>query len=357
MSEKIPDQINDEEVENNRSFEEKFISFIERVKPYKNRLWAKRKKYLLVNFIVLILALAYLLFLTKPYFTSTVTVLPEYGSRSNILSQFSGLAELAGVKVGETAPTEIYEKLVPSETVLQDVIYSKYKTEKYVNPVNLIEYFEIDQDDDNPEIRKRKNFLKIYDILTKARITTDVDRMTKTLTVTVTMPEGQFSADVVNKLITSLDLYIRTQRKSYATEQSYYLEKRTAQIKDSLNIAENKLTVFREQNRITTQSPNLLLEQARLMRDVEILQTVFVELTKQLELAKIDQIKDAPVLNVKEYAKNPVIKAGPKRAITLVVIMFFSALLSGCYFIFIEDIKKYIGFLRKTDVQKEKSEE
>ncbi len=59
--------------------------------------------------------------------------------------------------------------------------------------------------------------------------------MTKILNVTVTMPEAQLSADVANKLVESLDLYIRTQRKSYATEQSFYLEKRTSQIKDSLN--------------------------------------------------------------------------------------------------------------------------
>ncbi len=59
--------------------------------------------------------------------------------------------------------------------------------------------------------------------------------MTKILNVTVTMPEAQLSADVANKLVESLDLYIRTQRKSYATEQSYYIEKRTEQIKDSLD--------------------------------------------------------------------------------------------------------------------------
>ena len=71
--------------------------------------------------------------------------------------------------------------------------------------------------------------------LLKNRISTDVDRMTKILNVTVTMPEAQLSADVANKLAESLDLYIRTQRKSYATEQSFYLEKRTRQIKDSLD--------------------------------------------------------------------------------------------------------------------------
>ena len=202
---------------------------------------------------------------------------------------------LAGVKVGDSAPTEIYQNLISSETVLQDVIYGKYLTEEFPDSVNLIQYFEMDETDDNPAIQKRKNFLKLYEIFLKKRMSTDVDRMTKILNVTVTMPEGQLSADVANKLTQSLDLYVRTQRKSYATEQSFYLEKRTSQIKDSLVIAEDKLKNFREQNRITSQSPNLLLEQGRLMRNVEILQTVFIELTKQLEIAKIDQIKDAPV--------------------------------------------------------------
>ena len=183
-------------------------------------------------------------------------------------------------------------------------------------------------------------------ILLESRIATDIDRMTKILNVKVTMPEAQLSADVANELVKSLDLYIRTQRKSFATEQSFYLEKRTGQVKDSLAVAENNLKAFREQNRIVMQSPNLLLEQGRLMRNVEILQTVFIELTKQLELAKLDEIKDAPVLNVKEFAKNPIKKAGPKKASALLTIMFFSFILSSLYFVFSDDVKKYVNIVR-----------
>jgi len=346
MSAKIEEQDTDLEPEDNRSFEEKFKSFIEKVKPYTKKLWSNRKRIIILNTAVLILTLVYLLFLTKPFYQSTVTILPEYGSKSNMLSQISGLASLAGVKVGDSAPTELYQNIITSETVLQEVVYSKYKTNEYSDSVNLIKYFEIDGKDENPALKKRKEFLALYEILLQNRISTNVDRMTKILSVSVTMPEAQLSADVANKLVKSLDLYIRTQRKSYATEQSFYIEKRTQQIKDSLSYAENKLKSFREQNRVTIQSPNLLLEQGRLMRNVEILQTVFVELTKQLEISKIDQIKDAPVLNVKEYAKNPVIKAGPKRASSLITIMFFSFILSSLYFVLKDDVKKFVRIVR-----------
>ncbi len=107
--------------------------------------------------------LVYLLFLTKPFFESTVTILPEYGSKSSsMLSQLSGLASIAGVKVGESAPTEIYQTLISSETVLQNIIYGKYLTEEFSDSVNLIKYFELDENDNNPVIQKRKNFLKLY---------------------------------------------------------------------------------------------------------------------------------------------------------------------------------------------------
>jgi uncharacterized protein involved in exopolysaccharide biosynthesis len=346
MSEKITDQDKDLEPEDTRTFEEKFKDLVEKLKPFFNKLWSNRKKIVIINSAVLIISLAYLLFLTKPYFQSTVTILPEYGSKSNMLSQLSGLASLAGVKVGDSAPTELYQNIITSETVLQNVVYAKYKTSEYPDSVNLIKYFEILVDDNDPVLKKRKEFLLIYESLLQNRIATNVDRMTKILNVTVTMPEAQLSADVANNLVKALDLYIRTQRKSYATEQSFYIEKRTQQVKDSLSFAEDKLKTFREQNRITSQSPNLLLEQGRLLRNIEILQTVFIELTKQLEIAKIDQIKDAPVLNVKEFAKSPVKKAGPRRASTLITFMFLSLLISSLYFLFKDAFLKYFKLLK-----------
>jgi uncharacterized protein involved in exopolysaccharide biosynthesis len=329
-----------------KTSEEKIQNLIQKFRPYILKLWDKRKKLLIINGSVLIITLLYLLFIVKPYFESQVSILPEYGSKSNMLSQLSGLAALAGVRVGEVAATEIYQNLLMSEAVIGPVITAKYLTIKYPDSVNLIRYYKIEEEDPIPEIQKRKEFLEAITLLTKSIITTEIDRVTKILTVKVRMPEAQFSADVVNKIAESLDLYVRTKRRSYAGEQRYYLEKRVLQIKDSLSICENKLKDFREQNKMITQSPILLLEQGRLMRNIEIQQNVYIELTKQLELAKLDEIKDTPILNIKEFAQNPAKKAGPKRANMLIIILFFSSLASGTYFLFEDMIKKTYKFIR-----------
>src|ERR1035438_1951192 len=204
-----------------KTTEEKIQDFIEKLRPYILKLWYKRKILLIINGTVLILTLIILLFIVKPYYESSVVILPEYGSKSNMLSQLSGLAALAGVRVGEVAPTEIYQNLLQSESVMAPVIYGRYLTKEYPDSVNLIQYFNIKTEDPNPEIQKRKRFLEINENLIKIYISTDLERMTKILTIKVTMPEAQLSADVVNKLVQSLDLYIRTKRKSYAGEQRY----------------------------------------------------------------------------------------------------------------------------------------
>ena len=90
MAEKITEQNSNTEPEDNRTFEEKFKSFVEKVKPFLHKLFSNRKKLIIFNTIVLVIVLAYLIILSKPYYESTVTILPEYGSKSNMLSQLSG---------------------------------------------------------------------------------------------------------------------------------------------------------------------------------------------------------------------------------------------------------------------------
>jgi uncharacterized protein involved in exopolysaccharide biosynthesis len=311
-------------------------------------LWASRKKFIIFNAIVLILTLAYLIFFAEPYYNCTLTILPDYGGKesSSSLGQLGSLAALTGISP-VSSPTDVYQDLLKSETVLAPAIYSKYKTGKFSDSVNLIQYFKIKPAKSlSPYLQERDMFLKVYTALTKGKqLITDVDRMTKILTVTVTMPEGQLSADVVNNIAQSLDMYIITKRISYASKQRDYIEKRLMQVKDSLNTAENKLMYFKVQNRVITQSPELTLEQGRLTRNAEIMNEVYLELSKQLELVKIDEVKNTPILNIKELAQDPIEKTGPKRAITLIIVLFLSVLFSAVFFAFSGNIKKYISIM------------
>ena len=112
-------------------FEARFKQTVEKLRPHVIQLWQSCKKLLIFNTVVLVLTLAYLIYFTKPYYTSTVTILPDYGSKESSLGQLSGLASLAGVSVGSGSPTEIYQNFITSKSLLSPVIYAKYKKEKF----------------------------------------------------------------------------------------------------------------------------------------------------------------------------------------------------------------------------------
>ena len=310
-------------------------------------LWDNRKTIFILNFSGCVLAVLVLIFLVSSYYESTIVILPEFGSKSTTLGGLSDLASMAGVNIGDGSPTDIYENIITSEAAMSDVIYKKYQTEKFVHPVNLIEYFEIEPDDNYGQQRaERTQFLYAYQDLIKNRIKTNVDKMTRILTVIVRMPESKLSADVANAMVESLDKYIRTRRKSFATQQSYYIQERITQVADSLKLAEIQLKDFQERNKVVTQSPKLFLEQTRLRRNVDIEQEVYFELTKQLEIAKIDEIKDTPIINNREDAKDPVIKAGPPKLIILLVSMFLLLSSSCGYFIYRPKFRHYVILIK-----------
>ena len=211
---------------------------------------------------------------------------------------------------------------------------------KYDHKVNLIEYFDIVNTGSwiADSLQERYKLLKAITDLNK-RIRTDVERETKILTVTLWMPEGKLAADVLNNIMGSLDNYVRTKRKSNASNQRIYIEKRLEQVNDSLTTVEEKLAEFRMRNKILDLSPQLQLVQTRLIRNIEIQQSIYLQLIKQIELAKIEEIRDTPILNIKEFAQNPVIPSSLARRIQFVIIVFFFLIVSASYFAFEEELR------------------
>lgn len=95
------------------------------------------------------------------------------------------------------------------------------------------------------------------------------------------------------------------------------------EVKEDLTKSENTLKEFREKNRQVL-SPQLLLEQERLIRDVQINATVYTELRKQYELVKIEEVKNIPVINVMDPANAPAKKDKPKIVLNVLLIFFLS---------------------------------
>jgi uncharacterized protein involved in exopolysaccharide biosynthesis len=84
----------------------------------------------------------------------------------------------------------------------------------------------------------------------------------------------------------------------------------------------------------TGEVPGAGLEYVRRLRDVKYNETIFELLAKQFELAKIDESKDLPILQVLEVAAPPEKKSGPPRT-RMVLMTFASALFLSCLWVFL----------------------
>lgn len=81
----------------------------------------------------------------------------------------------------------------------------------------------------------------------------------------------------------------------------------------------------------TAKMPAVALEYARRMRDVKYYETLFEELAKQVELAKIDEAKDNAMVQVLDPAVVPDKKSKPRRALIVLITMLTVLVLTFCW--------------------------
>jgi|GEM_PF-651958 len=291
--------------------------------------WPHRKRIAVITCGVTVVAIIIAFLAMHHTYIAQTTILPdvEIMNMAGKLGGLQQLASLAGVGGAIVSPSQLYPDILLSERVLKEVIYHKYRTESFPDEVNLIQFYKYDDED------SVYNYEQCLKDLRKAIITIDVDRKTTIITLTVTTREKQLSADIANQITVELDDYQRNFRRTNASEQRRFLEQRLTEVKEELTKSEEKLKDFREKNRRVEQSPQLMLEQGRLERDVELNSTLFIQLTSQYELAKLDEIKNTPVVQVLDAGRAPSEKSrqGKRRVMVLGAAFLTLLCCSGWY--------------------------
>ena len=288
-------------------------------------IWAERKRILLVSLAVGLVTLG-INFLLPVYYKSAASLLPEtQKDRLSGLGQFADIAQLAGVSVPGSEIARLYPTIINSETVLRSVILKKYKTARYQDSVNLIQYFEFSEKTHEEDVAKTLKSLR--DLLSSS-----FDLKTSIVTLSVEMPEPALAADVLNTVIAEMDGFMRFKKLTNASEQVKWIQARLANLQRELRDAEVSLKDFKERNRRIEGSPELLLAQERLLRDVQVKSAVFIELKKQSELAKLEEIKNITIVNVLDPGRVPVRKERPKRATNAVIMTLVTACIALAFY-------------------------
>ena len=73
---------------------------------------------------------------------------------------------------------------------------------------------------------------------------------------------------------------------------------------------------------------------SQLLREVEVKKEVYLTLQQQLELARIEEVKQSPILHVLDSAVPPIRKSSPNRLYFLIISFFGGIIISSLRVVF-----------------------
>ena len=145
------------------------------------------------------------------------------------------------------------------------------------------------------------------------------DRISGLIKITTTFQNPVIAAKVANFIGDQVEIYIQKENSAQSTKEKLFISDRLVIVKEELELSELELKDFKERNRGYEESPELFMKYSQLFREVEVKKEVYLTLQQQLELARIEEVKQSPILHILDYAVTPIKKSSPNRVIFLII--------------------------------------
>lgn len=238
-------------------------------------------------------------------------------------------------------PTVIFS----SESLKKSIIYKKRKSEKFNKEINLIEYWELDKslwynpmfwiqsflslfsEEKNEEVEKRMLEKKAIDLLSE-RISINEDFYTNAITISVEMEERILAQNINSEIISFINQFLVEAKNQNASAEIYYLDERLNEVRNSLEISENNLQIFKEENSNYLKSPQLFKEFSRINRQVLLNTEIFIQLQSQIEIKKLEEVSEVSSFILIDNPSFPHKKIWPKLSYLILFLVIFTFLLS-----------------------------
>lgn len=210
---------------------------------------------------------------------------------------FAGLAAQFGVDLGGggegSAP--FYSALLGTRDLLRRAVLSEYRFAAGRDSAtgNLVRLLDADGSTEQARVANAMGLLR-------QRISVTVDGVTGLIQLRVEMPSGSLAEVVNRRLLQLLSEFNVETRQSRANAEKRFVEERLAQARSELEAAQRRMQQFLDQNRSYQNSPRLQFEAQRLQSEVQLRQSVYTGLAQSFEQARIQEVRDTPVITVVE---------------------------------------------------------
>jgi uncharacterized protein involved in exopolysaccharide biosynthesis len=263
------------------------------------------KVIVLTTFISVFLTFTYVQFIQTPQYVSSATVLLPSGSGGN-LGGLAGLASKFGVNVptgvqADLSSPSLFPKLLRSRTFAEQILDKKFYTKKFGKELSLLAI--LTHGSDSPKFGRDTLVTSALGALGKMLEFTQDPSGTFSV-IKATANEPVFAKQLAEVTLVELEDLNRYYKSQAVNKKTSFISNRIASVENDLKSSEKKLQEFNERNRQIS-SPALQLEQDRLARDVEIQKGIYLTLKQQHELAKIEEVQEASIVQVLDKPQVP----------------------------------------------------
>lgn len=250
---------------------------------------------------------------------ATLIIPPVYRAQASFVANSSSSSKLQGASAGTTGlggiisqlggtmggdPSEspnFYVELLGSRELLTRLLQSRFPNPRTAAPhdsATLLTILKIKKSDPQAQMEVAvKNMDKA--------ISAGLDPKTNLVWFSVDAQWAELSAQIANRLIDLVSSFNKETRVSRAKAKRTFLQMRHDSAQTALRDAEERERVFYEQNRGVIMAPGLKFEEGRIKRDVDLASDLYINLDRQLEVARIDEINDAALITVIDSAIVP----------------------------------------------------
>jgi uncharacterized protein involved in exopolysaccharide biosynthesis len=289
------------------------------------------KVIIIIPFVISIIAIIYALYFTSPVFTSTAKIM---SSSTGSFSQSLGIGAQFGIDFPNALQSRewVYPEIIKSRTLAKSLLKRNFDTQRFGFQQPLLKIITNNNNNSNSKYLETIAINSLTGLINVYK-----ERNANFYTLEVTVFEAKFAADLARAVIEELDNHQREYNNAKVLETRKFIEERIFEVGKELNSAEEALKNFRVRNRRMDNSPNLLLDQQRLSREVAVLTGVFTTLKQQLENAKIDEVKESDYVIVLDQPEVPIIRSAPNRK-QMVVLSGFAGISIAVALVFLLEL-------------------
>ena len=332
------------------------------------QLWMKRRFILITTGVFFLLGI--FIALTSPVsYSASSTIVPQSSQRNT--GNLGGLASMMGVNLassmtGETLSPTVYPNIVKSVPFCREIMQMPIPVKKSSTPITLYEYYNYKQYQQKNLLNAiKKNTIGLPGvILSSIHKNTSNEEAAVAYTDTISgevlsltskerkaisliqqnilfesnsrdgyiklgysFAEPEAAAAIADHLFKTLEKYVKDYKAQKQQDNLLFVESNYSEARKDFLQKQTNLAAFQDANRGLVSAMARTTER-RLSSEYDIAFTVYNELAKQLEQAKLSVKESTPVLTIIDPVVVPQQRSAPRRSMIIAVFLFLGLIVS-----------------------------